>query len=180
LKFKAARSGSLRNRFLTLAVCLAAASAAPWPARPSRASQEAVADAVKYAPVTEFDPRRDAASDIALAIVEAKRTNRRVLLDVGGKWCIWCRIMDDYFARNADLLKLRDENFVTVKVNFSLENENKEVLSKYPAIPGYPHLFVLEADGKLLHSQPTGELEEGKSYDREKMVAFLKKWAPAK
>ena len=171
----------MRKRLLTLGLCLAAAAcAALWPAHPSRASQQSVADAVKYEPVTEFDPRRDAASDIALAIIEAKRTERRVLLDVGGKWCIWCRIMDDYFETHADVLKLRDENFVTVKVNFSLENENKEVLSKYPEIPGYPHLFVLDSDGRLLHSQPTGDLEKGKSYDREKMVAFLKKWAPAK
>jgi thiol:disulfide interchange protein len=177
-----ARSSSLRKRLLTLGLCLAAAAsaAALWPARPSRASQQSVADAAKYEPVTEFDPRRDAASDIALAIIEAKRTGRRVLLDVGGKWCIWCRIMDDYFETHADLLKLRDENFVTVKVNFSPENENKEVLSKYPEIPGYPHLFVLDSEGKLIQSQGTGELEEGKSYNKEKFVGFLRKWSPSK
>ena len=171
----------MRNRLFTLALCLAAAPpVAPGQVSPQRAPQQSVADAAEYKPVTEFDPTRDAASDIALAVIEAKRTNRRVLLDVGGKWCVWCRIMDSYFESNADLLKLRDDNYVTVKVNFSLENENKEVLSKYPEIPGYPHLFVLDSDGKLLHSQPTGELEKGKSYDREKMTAFLKKWAPEK
>ena len=53
-------------------------------------------------------------------------------------------------------------------------------LSKYPVIEGYPHLYVLEADGKLLHSQFTGDLEKGKTYDREKFFAFLKEWAPAK
>lgn len=172
----------MKRRVLTLALCLAAAAVAASHGRvaPSRASQDSVADAAEYKPVTDFDPKRDAASDIALAVIEAKRTNRRVLLDVGGKWCIWCRIMDEYFNANADVRKLRDENYVTVKVNFSLENENKEVLAKYPEIPAYPHLFVLDSDGKLLHSQPTGELEEGKSYDRAKMVAFLRKWAPAR
>ena len=47
-----------------------------------------------------------------------------------------------------------------MKVNFSPENENKELLSKYPQIPGYPHIFVLDSGGNLLHSQFTGDLEE--------------------
>ena len=134
----------------------------------------------KYVPVAEYDPKRDAATDIREAIAEAQRTKRNVLLEVGGKWCIWCRIMDEYFERNADVLKLREQNYVTVKINMSEENENKAVLSQYPEIPGYPHIFVLDSDGKLLHSQNTGDLEEGKSYDRGKFVEFLKKWSPVR
>jgi hypothetical protein len=67
---------------------------------------------------------------------------------------------------------------VTVKINFSKENENEKFLSKYPKIPGYPHLFVLEKDGKLLHSQFTADLEEGQSYYLQKFTDFLKKWTP--
>ena len=44
---------------------------------------------------------------------------------------------------------------------------------------GYPHLFVLDANGKLLHSQNTGELEAGKSYDKGRFLAFVKRFAPA-
>ncbi len=65
-------------------------------------------------------------------------------------------------------------------LNFSPENENRAVLSRYPAIPGYPHIFVLDTDGKLLHSQGTAELEEGQSYNLQRFTAFLEKWAPAK
>lgn len=133
----------------------------------------------KYVPVTEYDPQRNAAADIQEAVAEAKRTRKNVLLEVGGKWCIWCRIMDEYFQKNPDVLRLREQNYVTVKINYSEENENKEALSQYPQIPGYPHLFVLDAQGKLLHSQFTGDLEAGKSYDHEKFVAFLKQWMPS-
>ena len=41
-------------------------------------------------------------------------------------------------------------------------------------------LAVLDADGKLLHSQFTGELEKGEGYDRKKFFDFLKQWAPPK
>jgi hypothetical protein len=37
---------------------------------------------------------------------------------------------------------------------------------------------VLEKDGKFLHSQDTAKLEEGKSYNLEKFMAFLKEWTP--
>ena len=135
---------------------------------------------VEVVPVAEYDPQRDAAADIVRAVAEAKRAKKNVLLEVGGKWCMWCRIMDAYFEANPDVLKLREDNFVTVKINFSPENENKAVLSKYGEIPGYPHLFVLDAGGQLIQSQGTGELEAGKSYDKEKFVGFLKKWSPSK
>jgi thiol:disulfide interchange protein len=128
----------------------------------------------------KFDPSRDARKDIEAAIAKARKTHKRIMLDVGGEWCIWCHRLDDYFAQNAKLRELREENFIWLKINFSPENENQAVLSAYPAIPGYPHIFVLDENGKLLHSQNTEELEADKSYNLEKMFAFLSKWSPPK
>jgi thiol:disulfide interchange protein len=124
-----------------------------------------------------YDPKRDPEKDIQDAVAEAQRTHKRILLEVGGEWCSWCHTMDRYFAQHPTLLEFREQNFVTVRINFSRENENKKLLARYPEIPGYPHLFVLEATGKLLHSQNTEQLESGKSYDLEKFFAFLKRWA---
>jgi thioredoxin-related protein len=135
--------------------------------------------AVPYTPVTKYDPGRNADKDIRDAIVEAQRTGKRILLEVGGDWCHWCHIMDDYFDKNPKLTATRDSNFITVKINFSPQNENKTVLSKYPEIPGYPHLFVLDTNGTLLHSQFTGDLEQGQSYNLQKFTDFLSKWAPS-
>jgi thiol:disulfide interchange protein len=132
----------------------------------------------EYVAVHKYDPARDAEKDIRDALAEAKRTGKRVMLEVGGEWCIWCHIMDAYFEKNPELLALREKNFVMLKINFSEENKNEQVLSRYPAVKGYPHIFVLDKDGKLLHSQDTGKLEEGKSYNLAKFMAFLKEWSP--
>ena len=125
-----------------------------------------------------FDPARDAAADVATAVAQAKAEGKRVLVDVGGEWCSWCHIMDRFFAADAEARALRERGFVLVKVNFSRENENKAFLSRWPHINGYPHLFVLGPDGALLHSQDTSELEAGKGYDRDRMLAFLRRWGP--
>ena len=125
----------------------------------------------------KFDPARDADQDIRAALAEARRTHRRVILDVGGEWCGWCHALDRYFVEHPDLRALREQSYVWVKVNFSPENKNTAVLSRYPKINGYPHLFVLDQDGALVQSQDTSLLEEGPSYNFERMKAFLTKWA---
>ena len=121
-----------------------------------------------------FDPARDAATDVATAVAAAKAQHKRVLVDVGGEWCPWCHILDRFVASNADVKQLVDDNYVWVKVNWSPQNKNEAVLSRWPKVKGYPHLFVLDGDGRMLHSQDTSELEAGKDYDKDKVLAFLR------
>ena len=75
----------------------------------------------KYIPVNKYDPKRDAAQDIQDAVKEAQRAHKRILLEVGGEWCSWCHTLDRFFETHAELIQLRDKNFVTVKINFSGE-----------------------------------------------------------
>ncbi len=129
----------------------------------------------------EFDPKRDAVKDIQAAVVQAQKEKKHILLDVGGQWCIWCRMLDTLYLKNPDLSDYLYSHYVVVKVNFSKENKNTEVLSRYPKVTGYPHLFILDESGMLLYSQDTSELElpEGsavKGHDKAKVFAFLKKW----
>ncbi len=133
---------------------------------------------VRYVAVAEFDSSRNPTKDVEDAVVEAKRTGRRILLDVGGNWCKWCHYLDRFWEHNKDVADFLHEKFIYVKINYSKANENKDFLSKYPKIPGYPHFFVLNTDGTLLCSQDTGELESGQGHDHDKVLAFLKKWAP--
>ncbi len=144
---------------------------------PTLFSQERDSSQTQIDSVQKFDPSRDPAKDVAAAIKDAQRTRRRILLDVGGEWCKWCHYLDRFFEQNKDVSDFLDEKFIVVKINFSKENENTDFLSQYPKIPGYPHFFVLDSDGKFLHSQGTGELEAGQGHDHDKVFAFLKKWA---
>ena len=124
-----------------------------------------------------FDPSRNAAKDIKNAIAEAKKTNKRIYVDVGGEWCIWCHRIDEFYETHKDLYSYLKKHYVFVKINYSKENKNEKVLSKYPKIEGYPHVFILDKNGKLLKSKDTGELEKGKGYSYNKFKIFLKKWS---
>ena len=132
----------------------------------------------------QFDPARDPVADLSTAKVEAQRGGKRIVLDVGGEWCSWCHLLDAFIEGDAEIRSFRDANYVWMKVNYSEDNENAAFLSQFPQIKGYPHLFVLDAQGTLLHSQFTGELEaekgQPKGYNRARFLAFMKEWAPPK
>ena len=127
---------------------------------------------------TRFDPGRDPARDLDTALRMARATRRRVLAEVGGEWCTWCHIMDHFFAANPELAKIRDTNFIVLKINYSKENHNQAFLARWPKVEGYPHFFVLDANGRLLHSQDTSVLETTKDYDATAFRAFLLQWSP--
>jgi len=125
-----------------------------------------------------YDPARDPASDLDSAITRATSENKRILIQVGGEWCIWCHILDDYIKNEKEVASELRENFLILKVNYDPANRNEAFLSKYPSIAGYPHIYVLEKGGSLLHSQHTDELEQGRSYSRSALLSFIHKWAP--
>lgn len=125
----------------------------------------------------KFDPNRDPLMDLKNAQVEAKKVNKRIILDVGGEWCIWCHRLDSFIESSEEIKNYLHKNFIVVKVNYSEENKNEKFLSRFSKIEGYPHLFVLNNKGKELHSQNTGLLEKEKSYDADKIMKFLEKWS---
>ena len=128
----------------------------------------------------KFDPGKDPFKDVKAAIKKASKTNKNILLDVGGEWCPWCHKLDEFILADKEINGYLHSNFVEVKVNYSNENKNEKFLSTLPKVKGYPHLFVLDKKGKLIQSQDTGELEQEKSYSKEKLMTFLKKYSPKK
>ncbi len=129
--------------------------------------------------VNVYDPARNPADDLDKAIVLAQKENKRIMLELGGDWCIWCRYMDEFYATHADILQYRAKNYILVKVNVSEESSNDNFLSQFPEAAGYPHIYILDSDGTFLHSQNTADLEDGAvSYVPEVFMAFLQKWAP--
>jgi hypothetical protein len=126
-----------------------------------------------------YDPKRDPDKDLAMAKAQAKQAHKRILIVVGGDWCVWCKYLDKFYEDHADVKELRDANYVLMKVNMSSLNENTAFLAQFPKIPAYPYFFVLDADGKVLTSQRSHDLENGAdSYDVKAFKEFLTAWKP--
>jgi thioredoxin-related protein len=126
----------------------------------------------------EYDAARDPAADLAVAIERANTENKRILMVVGGTWCVDCRLLDTFITDHAAVTEKLQRSFIILKVNYSRDNRNEVFLSDYPDINWYPYIFVLERDGSLLHSKDTRELYSGRYVDEEIFLRFLDQWTP--
>jgi len=123
-----------------------------------------------------YDPQRNPINDGNEALKIAKRTNRKVLIEVGGDWCAWCHRLDKFLLSNPQLKKDFLNTFVLLKVNVSEANDNKEFLKVFPPANGYPHMYVTDQNGKILESKDTADFLVNKRYSVEKFYTFINKW----
>ena len=126
-----------------------------------------------------YKPGENAKEGIETAIKEAKAGNKQVLVQIGGNWCVWCARFDDFVATDKSLDSLVKSSYVVYHLNHSKENKNMDLLKKYsfPQRFGFPVFLVLDEKGELMHTQNSWYLESGKSYDKEKVTAFLADWS---
>lgn len=129
--------------------------------------------------VSVYDKKRDPFADLEATVDRAGHENKRILLFVGGDWCGWCKVFECAVRANAPVLAAMSDGFVVMKVDYSRWGRRGKFLRQYPKAPGYPHFYVLEKDGALLHSQSGAELEApdgSTAYDAGAVLAFLERW----
>lgn len=128
-----------------------------------------------------YKPDENAENAIGAALQQARKEGKHVFIQAGGNWCIWCARFHDFITSDKSLDSLVQRNFVVYHLNYSKENYNKKIMEAYgfPQRFGFPVFLVLNADGKLLHTQNSAYLEEGKGYSREKVIEFFQHWSPA-
>jgi len=128
-----------------------------------------------------YDETADGAKQIADALVVAKKENKRVLVQMGANWCGWCHRLHNLFETDKVIAATLKSNYVVVAVDVN-EEHNKAIDTKYghPTRFGLPVIVVLDSDGKQLTTKDTGQLEEADHHKPEKVMAFLKEWAPKK
>lgn len=123
----------------------------------------------------------NAEKDIAAAVKQAKAENKHVLIQGGGNWCSWCLLFEKVVKNDFQMDSAIKANFVVYHLNYSSENQNDEVFAKYsyPQRMGFPVFLVLDKDGKLLHTQNSSYLEEGRGYNKSKVIGFFSDWSVA-
>jgi thiol-disulfide isomerase/thioredoxin len=130
---------------------------------------------------TLFDPQQSPYDATRDALEQAKREKKNVLLELGGDWCVWCQRLEAFIQAHPELLQLREQHYVLVRIQVGNEQPiNLDFLEQLPPFDAVPHFFVYNARGQLLHSQPTNVLEEGESYNYEMVRSFLSYWSDPK
>ncbi len=155
-----------------LSVCLFALSIADVQAKSD--SSHSTSELPEYSRV--YDDQRDPFADANAALTLAKKTNRNVLIEIGGNWCTWCHKMDAFLLKNPKVYQALHNKYVLLKVSVSDYNENADFMKSLPPVLGYPHMYVSTASGKMLLSKDTAELQDNGGYSKDYWLAFLNKW----
>jgi thioredoxin-related protein len=125
-----------------------------------------------------YDPNADAKKQIQTAVDLARREDKNVLIQVGGNWCPWCIKLHNFIEDHPQLDSLIKAEYVMIRVNYSKENKNMDVMSElgFPQRFGFPVMVILDGEGNRIHTQNTGYLEEDKSYSEKEIKDFLLGW----
>jgi len=135
-----------------------------------------------------YDEEINPLEQIDQAVQKAQTEGKFVVCQVGGNWCPWCLRFADFVSKDADITQMIDDNYVFIHVNYRPNRKNDESKQKLeqqmmqrlnnPGRFGYPVFVVLNNEGKVIHIQDSGLLEEGESYNKNKVLQFFKNWTP--
>jgi thioredoxin-related protein len=126
-----------------------------------------------------YNPDADAKKEVATAVAKASAEGKHVFLQIGGNWCSWCVRFHKMVTEDMKMDSLIHANYEVVKVNYSKENNNNELLATlgYPQRFGFPVFVILDGTGKVLHIQDSGYLEQDKGYSQEKVERLFLNWS---
>lgn len=102
---------------------------------------------------------------------KAKAENKIIFFDAYTTWCGPCKLMQKNVFTRADVGEVFNKNFINVKVDME-SGEGPMLAKKYP-LEGYPTLFFIDSDGKLIKEHlgaPTAEtlIKIGKNLAKDK------------
>lgn len=132
-----------------------------------------------------YDEDANPNDQIDAALVRATQEGKNVVCQVGGNWCPWCLRFAAFITNDEDISSLVSDNYVYIHVNYnpSVPAQSETTLRMLkrlgnPVRFGFPVLVVLDKTGRVRHIQDSSYLEEGKGYDKEKVMRFFYNWKP--
>ena len=141
-------------------------------------------DAIKRVYNEDINPNEQ----IDKALAKAKTEGKFVVCQVGGNWCPWCLLFADFISKDSTITQLIEDNFVYIHVNYNPRQSGDAAKAQQasnmlkrlgnPARFGYPVFVILDEKGKVIHIQDSSFLEEGKGYNRDKVLRFFRNWTP--
>ena len=122
------------------------------------------------------------AKDLDAALAQARAEHKRVLVDFGANWCIWCRRLHQAFESNPEVAAKLRASYVVVMVDVNRRHgpaRNADLVSRFgnPTKNGIPVIVVLGRDGRPLVTEDTDLLGEGDGYSPRKILNFLSQWS---
>ncbi|MDE2182180.1 MAG: thioredoxin family protein [Alphaproteobacteria bacterium] len=166
----------MKAGWLVLAMFIAPAWALPAPAL-------SISD-LKALPVVErtpYDEAANAKADVDAAFARARKSHKRVLIDMGGNWCGDCIVLAN-LMQLPEMKRFLAAHFEIVTVDVGRFDKNLDIPARFGVADklksgGVPSIIIAEPDGKMVNKTDLSALEDARHMSPQAIAAWLAQWA---
>lgn len=126
-----------------------------------------------------YDESANATAQVAAAKARAKARHKLLLIDLGGNWCLDCRLLAGTMEVSA-LKSFLDRHYEIVTVDVGRMDRNLAIPARYgirDRLKGVPSLLIVDPrTDKLLNAGRTTALADARSMSPQGLADWLAQW----
>ena len=128
-----------------------------------------------------YDMKAEGEAQLRTGLEQARGEDKHVLLSLGANWCSDSQKMFDVFKSQSELAQQLDDHYVLVMVDVNdrvAGQRNPTIVERYQVDlkRGIPALLVLDAEGRLLTTDPEARPKDDDHGHPGHLLNYLKKW----
>ena len=133
-------------------------------------------------PIEEMRPYDETANADAVvngAFARARKSHKRVLIDLGGNWCGDCIILDNVMQL-PEVKSFVDAHYEAVSVDVGRFDRNLEIPARFgitKRLEGVPSVLIATPDGRLVNAGHTAALVDARSMTPQAIADWIAQWA---
>ena len=151
------------------------------PAQAATAPKPSIASFQQLPVVTmqPYDEAANADAQMAAAFARAQKSHKRVLIDLGGNWCVDCLVLSN-FLRLPEMRRFMNAHYEEVLVDVGRFNRNLQIPARFgitKKLEGVPALLIATPDGKLVNGNNVFATADAHNMTPQVLADYLAKYA---
>lgn len=126
-----------------------------------------------------YDEHSNADAAVAAAFERARKSHKRVLIDLGGNWCVDCVVLAN-FLKLPEMQRFMAAHYEMVPVDVGRFDRNQQIPARFGItgrLKGVPALLVATADGKLVNGDDLFATADASSMTPQALANYVAKYA---
>ncbi len=126
-----------------------------------------------------YDEQANADAAVAAAFDRARKTHKRVLIDLGGNWCPDCIVLAN-FVQLPEMRRFMEKHYEEVSVDVGRFDKNLQIPARFgftARLKGVPTVIVATPDGKLVNGDDVFATSDARHMTPQGLSDYLAKYA---
>jgi thiol:disulfide interchange protein len=126
-----------------------------------------------------YDEHADADAAVVAAFDRARKSHKRVLIDLGGNWCVDCVVLAN-FLKLPEMQRFMAAHYEMVSVDVGRFDRNQQIAARFGItgrLKGVPALLIATPDGKLVNGDDVFATSDAHTMTPRALAEYLAKYA---